>query len=194
MYEKLLQRLNQLVLINPQQQKDLSRSVKYEELPKGSFLLEQGQVANHIYFVQEGIIRSFCYLNDKEVTRWFGMEGHFCTAYFSFLYRKPSEDNITLTTDCKLFSISYEELQHLFHRDTTWVDLNRCLLERYYTALLERVMSFQTQSASERYQSFLQEYPDAEDQIALGHLASYLGMTQETLSRLRARRKKRQHD
>lgn len=191
MYEKLLQRLNQLVLLNPQQQKDLCKVVQAVELPKDEFLLEKGRLSNHIYFVVEGVIRSFCQANGKEVTRWFSFEEHFATSYFSFVYRQPSEDNLMLITDSKLLSLSYEDLQALSHQDPVWIDLNRRLLEYYYTTLLDRVMSFQTQSAAERYDKFLQDQPGIEDIVPLGHLASYLGMTQETLSRLRTRRKKR---
>ncbi|MCG8365270.1 MAG: Crp/Fnr family transcriptional regulator [Pseudanabaenales cyanobacterium] len=191
MYKILLQRLNQLVLLNPQQQKELCKVVQAVELPKDKFLLEKGQLSNHIYFVVEGAIRSFCEANDKEVTRWFCFEGHFATSYFSFVYRQPSEDSLILIKDSKLLSISYGDLQNLAHKDAVWVDLNRRLLEYYYTNLLNRAMSFQTQSAAERYNNLLQEQSDIEDIVSLGHLASYLGMTQETLSRLRARKKRR---
>ena len=191
MYQQLLNRLNQLVLLNPQQQKELCKVVQAVELPKDNFLLKKGQVSNHIYFVVDGAIRSFCEANGKTVTRWFCFEGHFATSYFSYVYRQPSEDSLVLIKDSKLLSIHYEDLQYLAHKDAVWVDLNRCLLEYYYTHLLDRVMSFQTQSAAERYDNLLQEQPDIEDNVSLGHLASYLGMTQETLSRLRARRKRR---
>ena len=191
MYQQLLQRLNQLVLLNPQQQKELCRVVQAVERPKDEFLLEKDQVSNHVYFVVEGVIRSFCQSNGKEVTRWFSFAGHFATSYFSFVYRQPSEDSLILAADSKLLSLGYGDLQHLAHQDPVWVDLNRRLLEYYYTNLLNRVMSFQTQSAAERYDRLLQEQPDIEDTVSLGHLASYLGMTQETLSRLRARRKRR---
>ena len=164
--------------------------MKALERPKDEFLLQTGDVSNHIYFVGEGAIRSFCQANDKEVTRWFSFEGHFATSYFSFVYRQPSEDSLSLVTDSKLLSLSYHDLQTLSHKDPVWVDLNRRLLEYYYTNLLKRVMSFQTQSAAERYDNLLQERPDIEDIVSLGHLASYLGMTQATLSRLRAKRKR----
>ena len=192
MYEKLLQRLNQLVLLNPQQQKELCKVVQAVELPEDEFLLEKGQVSNHIYFVVEGVVRSFCEADGKEVTRWFCFEGHFAASYFSFVYRQPSEDSMILIADSKLLSISYGDLQNLSHKDPVWVDLNRRLLEYYYTDLLKRVMSFQTQSTAERYNRLLQEQPGIEDNVPLGYLASYLGMTQETLSRLRTRRKRRQ--
>jgi CRP/FNR family transcriptional regulator, anaerobic regulatory protein len=83
-------------------------------------------------------------------------------------------------------------LQYLARQDRVWVDLNQRLLGLYYTGLLKRIASFQTQSTTERYHALLQEYPDVEDRVALSHIASYLGMTQETLSRLRTKSKKRQ--
>ncbi|MEO1300197.1 MAG: Crp/Fnr family transcriptional regulator, partial [Cyanobacteria bacterium J06636_16] len=89
-----------------------------------------------------------------------------------------------------LLSLSYDNLQFLIKRDTVWVDLNRRLLEYHYTTLLKRISSFQTQSTVERYKRLLQEHPNIEEQVPLGYIASYLGMTQETLSRIR---KKKQH-
>ena len=191
MYETLLQRLNQLVPLTPQQQQDLCLVIQTVELTKDSCLIEAGQVSNHLYFVVEGILRSFYNFEGKEVTRWLCFSEHFATSYFSFVYRQPSEDTIALITDAKLLSISYENLQYLTQQDAVWVDLNRRLLEYYYTALLKRVMSFQTQSTVERYEKLLQEQPNIENNVPLGYIASYLGMTQETLSRIRSRRKKR---
>jgi CRP/FNR family transcriptional regulator, anaerobic regulatory protein len=191
MYEKLLQRLNQLVLLNSEQQQELCKVVKVEERPKNYILLEQGAIANHIYFLAEGIVRSFCFVEGKEVTQWFGLEDHFCVAHISFATRNPSQETLVLVTDCKLLSICYQDLQDLFQKDTIWIDVNRHLLTHYHNALLARVLAFQTQSTMERYVDFLTEHPTLEDKINLGHLASYLGMTPETLSRLRARHRRR---
>ena len=191
MQVSLFQRLNQLVLLNPSQQRALSNILETVEIPKDSLLLETGQISSHLYFVVEGILRSFYYAENKEVTRWFCFSEHFATSYFSFVYRRPSEDTIMLLTDAKLLAISYENLQYLSRQDTVWVDLNRHLLEYYYTNSLERIASFQTQSTVERYDHLLQAYPTIEDDIPLGYIASYLGMTQETLSRIRRKKKRK---
>ena len=191
MHASLFQRLNQLVLLNPSQQRALSNILETVEIPKDSLLLETGQISSHLYFVVEGILRSFYYAENKEVTRWFCFAEHFATSYFSFVYRRPSEDTIMLLTDAKLLAISYENLQYLSRQDTVWVDLNRHLLEYYYTNSLERIASFQTQSTVERYDHLLQAYPTIEDDIPLGYIASYLGMTQETLSRIRRKKKRK---
>ncbi|MGB8699773.1 MAG: Crp/Fnr family transcriptional regulator [Thermosynechococcaceae cyanobacterium] len=191
MYHKLIQRLNQIIPLTTAQQQKLCQVVQVEERPKNWILLEQDTIANHIYFLVEGIVRSYCIVDGKEITQWFGVADHFCVAHISFATRNPSQETLILVTDCKLLSISYQNLQALFQEDTIWIDLNRRLLTHYHNALLQRVLSFQTQSTLERYENFLTDHPTLEDKIALGHLASYLGMTPETLSRLRARHRKR---
>lgn len=162
------------------------------EVSKGDTLLEQGQISNHIYFVVKGMLRASCEVAGKDVTRWFSQEGDFAAAYFSFVYRQPSEDSIFPITDVTLLALSYGALQDLSRQDSIWIDLNRHLLEYYYTTLLQRVLTFQTQSAAERYHSLLREHPTFEQKVPLGQLASYLGMSQETLSRLRKKRHARQ--
>lgn len=191
MYEKLLQSLNQFVPLNSQQQEDISRAVQMEELPKNYLLQEQGKVCNHIYFVLEGIVRCCRHADGKEVTFWLVFEGAFFCSYFSFIYRKPSEDSLTLISNCKLLSISYETLQHLYQKDSVWVNLNRRIIDHYYTEMQSRLMSLLSQSSAERYDNLLQQHPDIERKVKLGHLASYLGIRQETLSRLRATKEKR---
>lgn len=186
---QLLRRLGQLILLNPQQQRDLCAVVKVRSHPRGDILLEKGNVSNEIYFVVDGVLRSACEADGKAITRWFCFADHFATAYFSFVYRQPSEDCIVAVTDAHILSLSHADLHQLSQQDPVWIDLNRRLLEYHYTSLLDRVMSFQSQSAKERYHSLLTERPDIEEQVPLGYLASFLGMSQETLSRLRAKRK-----
>ena len=187
----LFDRLNQLILLNPAQKADLWQVIKPISAPKGTVLLEKGEVCDQIYFAISGIIRASCWVEDKDVTRWFCFPNHFATDYFSFVYRQPSEDTLVASTDVSLLSISYQALQDLCRKDAIWIDLNRRLLEEYYLSLQSRVVSFQTQSTAERYRSALTQFPNIEEQVALGHLASYLGMSQETLSRLRHQRRQR---
>jgi CRP-like cAMP-binding protein len=191
MNEGLLQRLHTLVPLNPSQEKELCKNLHQETLPKNTYLLEAGGVANYIYFVVSGVIRSFKQVEGKEVTTWFSFPNHFAVPYFSFAYRQPSQDSLILLHDSQLLSISHKTLDYLLSRDKVWIDINRRLLEEYYTSLQNRVTSFQVQSAKERYESILKEHPDIEEKVSLGHLASYLGISQETLSRLRARKKKK---
>ncbi|KAI9134961.1 Crp/Fnr family transcriptional regulator [Acaryochloris sp. CCMEE 5410] len=191
MYEVLFQRLNQLVFLNPRQQQELRDVLQVIKRPKDDCFLEVGQVSNHIYFVQAGILRSFYTFEGKEVTQWFCFPNHFAASYFSFAYRQPSKDCLSSLTEVTLLAISYNSLQQLIHQDKVWADLNRRLLEHYYTMSLQRIASFQVLSTAERYEQLLYEHPTIESEVPLGYLASYLGMTQETLSRIRRRKKKR---
>ena len=188
MERHLFDRINQLIILSATQQDDLARLVVKEEWAKGTVLLHPGDVCDRIYFVETGVLRSSCLIEGKDITRWFSFPTHFATDYFSFVYKKPSENILAAVTDVELMSLSYLSLQELRQKDPVWIDLNRRLLEEYYLSTLDRVVQFQTQSTAERYQQILTEFPGIETQVSLGHLASFLGMSQETLSRLRQRR------
>lgn len=99
---------------------------------------------------------------------------------------------MVVIADCKLVSISYQALQGLYEKDYLWNKLGRLITEHYYVEYRERILSLQSMSAPERYDELLEKQPDILSRVKLGHIASYLGVTQETLSRLRATRKHRQ--
>jgi CRP/FNR family transcriptional regulator, anaerobic regulatory protein len=191
-HKQLFQAFNQIIPLGQQEREELCRVTYSLELPKHSLLLERGQVCNHLHFIVEGAVRAVHNSNGKEVVPWFGFEGDIVNSHFSFTYRQPSLENIVLLSDCKFLSITYESLQYLYSKDLIWQSLSRCFIERYYIDVQERLISFMSLSASERYEQLLQKYPDIEDRVNLGHIASYLGIRQETLSNLRKRRKKQQ--
>ncbi|WP_016951609.1 Crp/Fnr family transcriptional regulator [Anabaena sp. PCC 7108] len=192
MYQTLLNTLNQYVILNPAHQEELSKLVKPQELPKDSILLKCGEVSNNLHFLLQGSVRAIYYNDSKEITSWFGFEGDFINSFYSFVSRKPSPESIVVISDCKLLSISYQTLQSLYEKDLVWNKLGRLIIEKYYAEYRERILSLQSMSAAERYDQILQERPDILEKVKLGHLASYLGITQETLSRLRATRENRQ--
>jgi CRP/FNR family transcriptional regulator, anaerobic regulatory protein len=184
MHKQLFQAFNRIIPMGLKEQEELRRVTYLLELPKDSFLLEQGQVCNHLHFIVEGAVRAVQYNNGKEVIPWFGFEGDIVNSHLSFTSRQPSLQNIILISDCKFLSITYESLQYLYSKDLIWQHLSRCFIESYYIDLQERLISFLSLSAPERYEQLLQKYPDIENRVKLGHIASYLGIAQETLSRI----------
>jgi CRP/FNR family transcriptional regulator, anaerobic regulatory protein len=190
-YKQLFQAFNQILPMGLKEQEDLRRVTYLLELPKDSFLLKQGQICNHLHFIAKGAVRAVQYDNEKEIIPWFGFEGDIVNSHLSFTSRKPSLKSIILISDCTFLSITYESLQYLYSKDLIWQHISRCFIERYYTDLQERLISFLSLSASERYEQLLQKYPDIENRVNLGHIASYLGIRQETLSIIRRRRRKR---
>lgn len=190
-HEKLIQAFNRLIPLTPPQKSELRRITSFLELPRGSLLLERGQISSHIYFILEGVVRAVNHGGDKEVTPWFAFEGDIVNSHFSFVYRMPSQESIILISDCKFLTISHESMQYLYNKDPIWSNLSRIFIERYYIDVQERLISFLALSAEERYEQLLHQYPNVEDRVNLSHIASYLGIRPETLSNLRKRRRKK---
>jgi CRP-like cAMP-binding protein len=167
--------------------KSLGTALKKVELPKGSFLITEGKVCNHIYFLERGCLRGFYNLDGKEISYWFAFENNFVTSFFSFITRKPGIENIQLLEDCTLWAVAYEDLQKLYAKHPDMERLGRIMHERYYVMLEERFLSNHFKEARERYDNLFTLAPHIVQRVPLGYVASYLGITQETLSRIRSK-------
>jgi CRP-like cAMP-binding protein len=156
-------------------------------LPKNDFLLTEGQVCRHLYFLEKGALRGFYNLEGKEITHWFGFEKDFVTSFHSFITHKPAVENIQLLEGCILWAISKETLTELFNQFHEIERLMRIAYEKYYIRLEERFVNAQFKTASELYENLVQQTPHIIERVPLGHIASYLGISQETLSRIRSK-------
>ena len=165
--------------------KNLSIALKKVELAKGELLATEGKVCQHVYFLEKGCLRGYYNLDGKEVTYWFAFENNFVTSFFSFITRKPGIESIQVLEDCTLWAISYEDLQKLYDKHSDIERLGRIMHERYYVMLEERFVSNHFKEAKERYDNLMTNAPHILQRVPLGHVASYLGITQETLSRIR---------
>lgn len=156
-------------------------------LSKNEYLLNEGQVCRHLYFLEDGALRGFYNLDGKEVTHWFGFEQDFVTSFHSFITGRPSVENIQLLEGSILWAISKERLTELFNQYHEIERLVRIAYEKYYIRLEERFVNAQFKTATERYENLLQQAPHILERVPLGHIASYLGISQETLSRIRSK-------
>lgn len=150
-------------------------------------LLQSGQVCRHLYFVEKGALRGFYNADGKEVTHWFGFENDFVTSFHSFITQQPAVENIQLTEHSILWAISKPDLESLLNTHHETERLLRIAYENYYIKLEERFIGTQFKSAAERYENLLQQNAHILERMPLGYIASYLGITQETLSRIRSR-------
>jgi CRP-like cAMP-binding protein len=132
-------------------------------------------------------LRGFYHLDGKDVTYWFAFENDFATSFHSFITRQPAVENIQLLEDSILWAISHEHLMSLMDRFHEIERLVRIAYEKYYIRLEERFVNAQFKSAQERYSELLQRSPHIIERVPLGAIASYLGISQETLSRVRGR-------
>ena len=156
-------------------------------LPKNEFLVTEGKVCRNLYFLEQGAVRGYYLLDGKEITHWFAFENDFVTSSHSFITGQPAVENIQLLEGSVLWSITKEKLTNLFNQYPEIERLVRIAYEKYYLRLEERFVNTQFKTAAELYESLLRRTPHILERVSLGMIASYLGISQETLSRIRSR-------
>jgi CRP-like cAMP-binding protein len=156
-------------------------------LSKNEYLITEGKTCRHLYFLQQGALRGYYTLEGKEITHWFAFENDFVTSFHSFITQQPSVENIQLLEGSILWRISKEILDGLLSEYREIEKLVRVVYENYYIRLEERFINSHFKTASERYQDLLTQSPHIIERAPLGYIASYLGISQETLSRTRTR-------
>lgn len=166
-------------------EKELSKMIISKTKQKGDFFLKQGQIVSSLFIIETGLVRSFFTKDDREINSWFGFEHIILGSIMPLFYKKPSFENIQFLETSKIHYISTDDLNSLYKKHHAMENIGRLMAEEYCKILEDRITSLQTQSAEQRYQSLLREQPEVSQRISLGHIASYLGITQETLSRIR---------
>jgi CRP/FNR family transcriptional regulator, anaerobic regulatory protein len=164
--------------------------LKPERLPRKHHLLSEGQTSNRIYFIQEGCARAYYFdLDGREHTCWFMGSLDIMISVYSFFTQLPSSENIELLEDSILLSVTWDELQSIYADHPEFNFHGRIISQKYYIQAEERAIILRTKSPAERYQLLLKTYPNILQKASLGQIASFLCITQETLSRIRARRR-----
>lgn len=166
---------------------ELVKKVKFQNRLKGDFFLKQGQIVSSLFLIERGLVRSFYIKEDREINSWFGSENIILGSILPLFFKVPSAENIQFLEDSVVYYIEGNDLEELYRKYNEMNTIGRIMTEEYCKILEDRIMSLQTQSAEERYQTLLKFQPDATQRISLGHIASYLGIQQETLSRIRKR-------
>ena len=185
--EYLLDHIKNYHVLSADAQNALMNCFAKVELSKNEYLLKEGQISRQLYFLEKGALRGFYNLDGKEITHWFGFENDFVTSFHSFITRQPAVENIQLLESSTLWSISKDSLTSLYNRHHEIERLVRIAYEKYYIRLEERFVNAHFTTAKELYENLLQQTPHILERVPLGYVASYLGISQETLSRIRSR-------
>jgi CRP-like cAMP-binding protein len=185
--EHLLNHINNYYSLSSEAKDALQNCFEKILLSKNEYLLMQGNICRHLYFLEKGALRGFYNLDGKEITHWFGFENDFVTSFHSFITREPAVENIQLLENSIVWSISKEQLTNLFNEHHEIERLVRIAYEKYYIRLEERYVNAQFKTAKELYENLLQQRPYILERVPLGYIASYLGISQETLSRIRSK-------
>lgn len=154
-------------------------------LKKGDYYLKTGRHSDRLGFVQSGITREFVIINDKEVTKWISTKGYFVVDLASFVFNQPARLNIKALTDCELYIIDYVDYQKIGQIVPRWTELEKLFIAKCFTVLEDRIINHLSMTAEERYNQLFNFNKELFNQVPLQYLASMLGMTPETLSRLR---------
>ncbi len=160
----------------------------YEEktIEKNEYFLQEGKYSNESFFLAEGFMRAFTFdTNGREVTTYFYPNNRMVFEVSSFFLKTISTESIQAVTDCKGFSITFENLNMLFHSVPAFREFGRAMLVKEFAAYKQRTLAMINKSAEERYANLIASKNDIFQYAQLKHIASYLGMTDTSLSRIR---------
>lgn len=178
--------LQSITTISDEEFENANTYFREVRLEKGESLLQEGNVCKQMAFVTRGVLRTF-YLNHKaqEITHCFRTAGMFASAYRSFVLQEPSFLSITALEYVELILIDYDHLQKLYQTSLVWQRIGRILAERAYIEMEDYATVLNNELAIEKYQRLLKEQPEVIQKSNVEHIATYLGVTRRTLSRIR---------
>ena len=175
-------------IIQPNELTDVSELFHQVTLKKTDYLLKEGKQCDKFCFIQSGFLRVFATPVENEVTQWIATNGHFGTDFSSFFFNLPSRWTIQALENTELFIITKENYYKIETIVPDWGKLERTFLIKCLTMMENRIYSHLSMSAEERYRLFFENNKALFNQVPLQYIASMLGMTPETLSRIRKRR------
>ena len=161
---------------------DYSQEAFYE---KGTILLSQGQTCTQLYFMLKGFARGVSLEHEKQITTWFWKEGDIVTSMHSFIKQEPTQEGIEALEDCHVYQLSYPHLQALYQEFIEFNIVGRKIIEQYFLKTGEITYALRNKTALEKYQYLLQIHPEIFERTTLLNIASYLGISKETISRIR---------
>jgi CRP-like cAMP-binding protein len=165
---------------------DLKNLSEPKKFSKGEHLFKEGDICRHMFYIEKGLFRVY-YISDngKEITAWFSAENTLITALDSFYYNKATHVYCEALEDSVVYPIKFSEFEIILNSEKG-ARVAFYILYEITRKMTEFISSIKFQTADERYKALIKEFPTIQQRTSLGHIASYLGITQETLSRIRA--------
>ena len=183
--KELIEYILQFGNLNKQQIALITSKSTETALRKDEYFSEAGKIPRQVGFVVEGVIRG-CYYNNKgeEITRCFIAENNLVVDYVNFEANAASAEYLQASTDCKLIVFTNQDWEELSHTIVGWDNIKNKMVQKCFHQK-SRKSPIISQDATTRYLEFLDNYPTLTNRVALSNIASYLGVTQQSLSRIR---------
>lgn len=185
--EQFINYIKSYISLSTEAEKALRKVALEETVVKNTTLLKEGKTCNRMYFLVSGTVRTFFYQNGKDITHWISPENSIFTAFNSYIMQRPSTEYIETTEDATIVSITYDEWQELYKNHPELERFGRLIMEEQMALIDEFYKGYYFLTAKEKYNLLIESYPAVLQKANLGHIASMLGISQETLSRIRGK-------
>ena len=161
--------------------------LKDKMIKKNTVLLSEGEICNKNFILKNGVARKYFMHSDKEITTEIYLEGDVAFSFESFTNQTKATENIVAVTDLECFVIDYKDYKDAKTRFGWFAEIDLMFIERYTIQLEHKIKELATLNAAERYQNILIHFPELVQQVPLKIIASYLNVSVERLSRIRAK-------
>lgn len=185
--ERFIDYIKKYVELTADAEKDICSLIIVEKVSKGHQIVKEGKVCSRLYFLAEGTARTFFYQKGKDITHWIYPNETVVTSWHSYYLRKPSVEYIELTEESVLVSLSYDDWQVLFDKYPELNRYGRLIMEQELAVIDDFYKGYYFLTAKEKYELLITSFPKITQIANLGHIASMLGISQETLSRIRGK-------
>ena len=172
-------------VMQPNELETIGSLFRLSTLKKGDLFLQEGRRCDKMSFIQSGFLRIFALSDGREITQWVSTPGYFVTDLAAFMFETPARWSMQALTDVYIYTISRENYKKLPELVPSWPALEKLFLVKCFTIMEDRIFSHLSMTAEERYQFFFDNNRELFNQVPLQYIASMLGMTAETFSRVR---------
>lgn len=185
--DDLIRFINQYTRLDKNAEHALRELVESESYRKNEYLLQEGQICTRVWFIQSGSVRKFYLHEGKEITTWIHFENEMFTSLSSYFQQQPSEEYLQACENTKLLSISYANSLKM-NEYPQISNFSKLHLEEQFSIIDKVSKKFSQMNAAEKYDALAEMTPGLIKRAKLGYIASIMGVSQETLSRIRAKK------
>jgi CRP-like cAMP-binding protein len=187
MEETLMERLNALSPMSDELKEAVRGHTKFIQCRPGDFILREGQVCNRACLIVKGLARSYYIIEDRDITSRFMDEGFIATSWMSFYTQQPGHEFIEALEETTLACLDYDVIQQLYKQFPEANAIGRQQVEYAFFMAEQRTQLLRKHTAEEKYKFFIDNHPSLLQRVSLKYIATYLGMNEETLSRVRSK-------